>query len=247
MLAMVRSIGRTLAPEGCLDAPRDGRTLFFPGCVGEARTLASTQAAVDLLGRLDDVYVPEGWSCCGSPLERIGETKEAERLRATNAPLLDAAEQVVTACPGCAVQLRRAHRIEPLHVLEHLYEVVGPRRLHLRSPRPVRVALHSPCHLVRSIGPHAMDYARELLSSVEGLTVVDLDEDECCGGGGGVASARPDLALRLARRKTDAAARAGAELLLAPCPFCVVNLSRAGGIEIRDLVGFLASLSEDRS
>lgn len=247
MVESVRSTGRAIPPAGRLSAPTAGRTLFFPGCVGESRTLASTQAAVDLLGRYDEVFVPENWWCCGSPLEKIGRGEEAERLRAANAPLLETAEAVVTACPGCAVQLRKAHRIEPLHVLEHLYEAVGPRRLGLRSRREVRVALHSPCHLLRSVGPHALDYAREVLAAVPGLTVVDLDEDECCGGGGGVASARPELALRLARRKVEAAARAGAEVLVAPCPFCVVNLRRAGGMEVRELTAFLAGLSEDRS
>lgn len=247
MLRNSRQMGRTIAPVAKVVAPSKGVTLFFPGCIGEARATPSVQAAVDLLlDHGDRAYVPEDWHCCGSPLEKIGQRGEAERLRDLNAPMLDAAEAVVTACPGCAAQLRRSNGVEALHVLEHLYESITPARLKFRSPRPMTVALHSPCHLLRTIGPHAIDYARELLASVPGLRVVDMDDEGCCGGGGGVASARPDLASRMARRRTDSAARAGAEMLLAPCPFCAVNLSRAGGVEVRELTSFLAGLSERR-
>ncbi len=248
MLRNSRQFGRTIAPVSSMRAPSEGSTLFFPGCVGEARTASSVQAAIDLLLSTGDrTYVPDRWSCCGSPLEKIGERREAERLRSINAPLLEAAEAVVTACPGCAVQLRRSNGVEALHVLEYLYESITPARLRLRSSRLLTVALHSPCHLLRTVGPHTIDYARELLASVPGLRVVDMDDEGCCGGGGGVASARPDLALRMARQRVDSAQRAGAEVLLAPCPFCVVNLGRAGGVEVRELTSFLASLSERRS
>jgi Fe-S oxidoreductase len=246
MLANVRRYGRTIAPTSKVRAPTEGSVLFFPGCVGDARTSSAVQGSVDLLlASGERVFVPEQWLCCGSPLEKIGERDEVRRLRELNAPMLEKAEGIVTACPGCAVQLRRAGGVEALHVLEHLYESVTPSRLRWRS-RPLTVALHSPCHLVRSVGPHTMDYAHELLSSVPGLRVVDMDDEGCCGGGGGVASARPDLAARMARRRTDSAARAGAQVLLAPCPFCVVNLQRAGGVEVQELTAFLADLSEHR-
>lgn len=248
LLQNVHSLGRTIPPEGRLVAPRMGRTLFFPGCVGESRALASTQAALDLLLRVDDgLFVPDDWSCCGSPLEKVGEFNEVEKLRDANAALFEVAEEIVTSCPGCAVQLRRANDVESLHVLEYLYESVGISRLELHSHRPIKVALHSPCHLLRTVGPHAMDYAREILSAVPGVQVVDMNEDECCGGGGGVASARPELARKMSRRKVNSAVQAGAELLVAPCPFCVVNLRKVGGMRVEEFTSFLASLSSGRS
>ena len=247
MISNARRYGRTIAPASRARAPAEGSVLFFPGCVGDARASSSVQGAVDLLlASGDQAFIPEQWCCCGSPLEKIGAHDEAKRLRNLNAPILEDAEEVVTACPGCAVQLRKASSVDALHVLEHLYESVTPSRLRWRSPRPITVALHSPCHLVRSVGPHTMDYARELLASIPGLRVVDMDDEGCCGGGGGVASALPELAIKMARRRTDSAARAGAEVLLAPCPFCVVNLERAGGLEVRELTAFLAALSEHR-
>lgn len=246
MIGNAQRYGRTLAPASGIRAPTEGTVLFFPGCVGDARIPSSVQGAINLfLASGDQAFVPEQWYCCGSPLEKIGARDEAKKLQELNSPLLDDAKEVVTACPGCAVQLRQANGVEALHVLEHLYESITPSRLRWR-PRPITVALHSPCHLVRSVGPHTMDYARELLASVPGLRVVDMDDEGCCGGGGGVASAVPELATRMARRRIDSACRAGAEVLLAPCPFCVVNLERAGGLEVRELTSFLAALSEHR-
>lgn len=247
MLRNVRQHGRTVAPVSRSMAPTEGSALFFPGCIGEARTPLSVQMTLDLLLAVGDgIYIPERWHCCGSPLQKIGAQDEANRLRDLNTSILEGAEEVITACPGCAVQLWRANGVEALHVLEYLYESITPSRLRWRSPRPMTVAIHSPCHLVRSVGPHTIDYARELLASVDGLRVVDMDDEGCCGGGGGVASARPELAARMARRRTDSATRAGAEVLLAPCPFCVVNLERAGGLKVQDLTSFLATLSENR-
>jgi Fe-S oxidoreductase len=86
-----------------------------------------------------------------------------------------------------------------------------------------------------------MDMARDLLRAVPGVWVVEYEgEDDCCGGGGGVASSRPDVAEEMARRKVRSARRAGADMILAPCPFCVVNLRRAGSIAVEDLTEFLA-------
>jgi Fe-S oxidoreductase len=86
-----------------------------------------------------------------------------------------------------------------------------------------------------------MEMARELLSMVPGVILVDHEgEDECCGGGGGVAAARPEVAHRMASRKVVSARDAGADLLIAPCPFCVTNLRRVGGLEVEELTSFLA-------
>jgi Fe-S oxidoreductase len=186
-------------------------------------------------------YIPLGWSCCGSPLDKIGATEHLEAVRSNNKRVLGP-EKVVTTCPGCTVQLRAAYGMDAWHIIEHLHGAGGvPReKFDTRAP-PLKVALHHPCHLVRSVGPHTMDMARDLLRAVPGVWVVEYEgEDDCCGGGGGVASSRPDVAEEMARRKVRSARRAGADMILAPCPFCVVNLRRAGSIVVEDLTKFLA-------
>lgn len=244
MLANIDDALRTvLSPRPSLPLPVQGDVMFFPGCIGEGRVpeiVASSLALLDAMG--DRPFTPPGWACCGSPLERIGDTHRWERVRAHNEKLFRGIDITVTACPGCTVQLRQSYGMDARHMIEHLHMSgrFSPRLFDDRLP-PVKVALHRPCHLARSVGPHALEMEMELLEMVPGVEVVDVgDERDCCGGGGGVASAHPEVAERMARRKVESALKEGAEVLLAPCPFCVVNLGRVGTMKVQDLTVFLA-------
>jgi Fe-S oxidoreductase len=242
MLENVDRTLRTVLPGREELAPREGDLAFFPGCIAHGRLPEETVASLALLAATGaHPYVPPDWACCGSPLEKIGEPDRLERVRQKNAGLLSGVGEVVASCPGCTVQLRNAYHKEAWHLLEYLHRTGLPVGS-FASPAPaVKVALHRPCHLARVVGPHTMDMARELLEAVPGVIVVEHEgEDECCGGGGGVAASCPEESLRMAERKTRSARRSGADLLLAPCPFCVLNLRRAGGMDVQELSVFLA-------
>lgn len=243
MLENVAGTGRTVVPGSTVPSiPSSGDLMFFPGCIAAGRLPEAVSAALRLLEVTGSrPFAPPGWACCGAPLEKVGATDHLDMVRARNEGLLNTGK-VVTACPGCTVQLRAAYGADAWHIIEHLHRLGGiPRESYDRSAPAVRVALHRPCHLARVVGPHTMDMARDLLEAVPGVKVVDYDgENDCCGGGGGVASSRPEVAEEMARRKVRSAREAGADLLIAPCPFCVVNLRRAGGMEVEDLTTFLA-------
>ena len=153
----------------------------------------------------------------------------------------------MTSCPGCTARLRGSYGLEPMHILEHIYEDVGIKKLNYRTNGPsIKVALHRPCHLVRSVGPHVIDYAIDILQESPRVILKEVDNDEsCCGGGGGVASYAPDDGHRLsARMRTNEALLAGADILLAPCPFCTINLKKVGNMMVEDLYLFLQGLLE---
>lgn len=245
MLANIDGTMRTVLPSGPVtEVSSTGDVLFFPGCLGHGRYPEGISSSLSLIraagGR---PFAPAGWACCGSPLEKIGDEGRLARVEAHNKTLFRGFDAVVTSCPGCTVQLRKRYGMDPQHIIEHIHGSgrLGRSSFDPRSP-PIRVALHSPCHLVRVVGPHTMEMARDLLDMLPGVEVVSTGlEDGCCGGGGGVASARPDVAGRMARQKVQAALQEGAELLLAPCPFCVLNLGRSGPLKVQDLTEFLAS------
>jgi fumarate reductase (CoM/CoB) subunit B len=224
--------------------PADGKVLYFPGCIAENRLPAIYNANVSLLEKTKAPFrLPERWSCCGAPLEKVGDWERVRELREENLLAFDKYETLVTSCPGCTTHFIQNYSLKPLHTIEYLYEAVGPRKLSFETPkRKLRVALHQPCHLSRTVGPHAIDYAVEILQRVPGIKLVEIeDADRCCGGGGGVVAGYPEVALSLARAKVRSALEAKADLLVAPCPFCVMNLSRAGGMEIMDYTAFLSS------
>jgi heterodisulfide reductase subunit D len=125
------------------------------------------------------------------------------------------------------------------HISQLLYENREGLRVHLR-PWKVRVTYHDPCHVGRYMGVY--EEPRVLISMVPGVELVEFKYNRklavCCGSGGGVRSAFPEIALAVA--KTVVADRpAGVEIIVTSCPFCNYNLKEAGSAEIIDLPEFL--------
>jgi fumarate reductase (CoM/CoB) subunit B len=223
--------------------------LYFPGCISESRTKPIMEATVAILSKTKAEFgIPPHWSCCGAPLEKIGDSERMRILRDENLVFFEPFDRIVTSCPGCTTQLISNYGMEPMHTIEYLYEVVGVNRLSRTGSRPkVKVALHQPCHLNRTVGPHVIEEAAQILQSLQGVKLVEMeDPDRCCGGGGGVVAGNPEVAMSLAKAKVRDAREARADLIIAPCPFCVMNINRVGDIEATDFTVFLNSyLSKD--
>ena len=251
ILDNIDKYARSVEPkqERFLSSDEKGKdTLYFPGCIGELRLTDIPRSALNLLSKVGGVAIPNGWVCCGAPLEKLGDWDRMKSLRERNLIAFDGFQNIVTSCPGCQTQFVQHYSIRPLHVIEYLHESKRSHARQITKSKRVRVALHQPCHLARTIGPHAMDYATELLQASPGVRLVEMaDADRCCGGGGGVVAGHPDVALHLAQAKVRSAKEAKADLLVAPCPFCVTNLRRAGGIKVKDLVVFLDEISAKKS
>jgi len=216
---------------------------YFPGCISQERITSIFTSTVNILDKTGvDFGVPPGWVCCGAPLEKVGDTARMERLKEVNLSVLEGFGEVVTSCPGCTTHLQSHYGIEPLHTIEYIRESIGIEKLSFRNIRK-KVALHHPCHLVRTIGPHTIDYAYEILQQIPGLEVVEMEHaDMCCGGGGGIVAGFPEIGLDLAEEKIRQFEKSGADILLAPCPFCVLNLKRTGRKEVMEFITFIEGL-----
>lgn len=89
--------------------------------------------------------------------------------------------------------------------------------------RPVTVTYHDPCHLARGQG--VRQEPRQLLERVPGARFVEMEEaDRCCGGAGIYFLEHPDLSDAIQRRKTQAIAATGADLVATACPACMMQL-----------------------
>lgn len=185
--------------------------------------------------------IPPKLVCCGSPLRKIGDRSRADRCQRHNLELLSRYDRIVTSCPGCTNELVSEYGLDAVHLVEYLTEV-GGKRLDLRSRRPQRLSLHAACHLERGVGPHTTEETWQLLNSLPDMTVVELDDASvCCGAGGGLRSGNPQIASALALSKVHSAKEAGADVLVAACPFCVLNLQGRGEVEVQELGRFLWS------
>jgi Fe-S oxidoreductase len=128
-----------------------------------------------------------------------------------------------------------------------LVQFLARQNLKLK-PLPKRITYHDPCHLGRHLKIY--DEPRKLIGMITEAQFVELAENKetarCCGGGGGVRSADPQAAQRIASRRVRAASQI-ADIMVSSCPFCVSNL-RFGNetikldIEIKDIAELVDDL-----
>jgi len=87
----------------------------------------------------------------------------------------------------------------------------------------------------RLTGSGVFDQPRRILRAIRGLDFVEMARIReyafCCGGGGGVPQAHPELARKTALHRLEEAADVGAECLVTACHHCRANLTRAQGFE----------------
>ncbi len=224
-------------------------TLLWIGCTSSFRTTEVARAAYTALKKLNVsfTYLGSEEGCCGSIFLRTGMEELARQLAARNKAQFEELKvrRLVTPCAGCFrtfsldyPQLLEGISVEVLHITQ-LFEKLLPKAD--LKPLPLRVAYHDPCHLARHCGIY--DAPRNVLTVIPKLQLVELplnrEKALCCGAGGGVRAAYPEVAVELARQILKEASQAGAEVLASSCPFCLLNLKEASqsfnGIKVLDI------------
>jgi len=162
--------------------------------------------------------------------------------------------RVVTACGSCQ-RIWRAYpfpeegRVEVVHATEYLARLVREGRLRFEKAIQKRVAYHDPCHLGR--GCQVYEPPRYLLAQIPGVELVELPRNRrwswCCGAGGGVPEAFPDLAEWGAADRLREAQETGAELLVTASALCERNFLEHphDSLETRNLFDLLFEASEN--
>ncbi|MBN1811643.1 MAG: hypothetical protein JXA14_07400 [Anaerolineae bacterium] len=223
---------------------------------------AATHAVLRRLGI--ELRIVQQPVCCGSPVIESFSADwlypAAYNLARVEEMGLDA---VVAVCGGCTNTLTRAahalrdatvraevnHRLELLGLfvsggvtVKHLIRLLVEREDDLRAqivrPLPFRIALTNPCQAFRPgdvMGCDEPMKPQDLRHLVEltGAQVIEYGgEDECCGAT--LYLADRDLALAAGRRKLEAVAGEGADLLLHGCGNCQLLLRRFQRLIVRD-------------
>jgi len=224
--------------------------LFFAGCTSSYRLQPLAQASVRILAKADVPFTILGsdeW-CCGSPLLRTGQTDVVKKeLAKHNVDVImkKGAGTVVTACAGCYNTLRGDYPkivgklpFKLYHITEYMDKLLKEKKLVFTKEIKKKVVYHDPCHLGRHAGVY--DAPRNVLKAIPGLTLLEMERNRnksrCCGGGGGFRIGYTDISEDIAVERVKEAKATGAELIVTPCPFCVVNLNagaKKAGIDIK--------------
>ncbi|MBR3112473.1 MAG: (Fe-S)-binding protein [Methanobrevibacter sp.] len=217
--------------------------LYFRGCTAREK-LTSIQEATEKLLKLADVdyHVLEDEKCCGSVLLRTGFLKEAQEQIEKNTEILKG-ETVITSCAGCYKTLKEDYDgLDVIHISQLLNQLINEGKLDV-SKTDLNVTYHDSCHLGRHCDE--FDEPREVINSVANLIEMEnvRENSLCCGAGGGVKSAYPQIASQMGKSRIEQAKETGCETLVTPCPFCKLNLEN-DDLEVLDLTEFLVKYGD---
>lgn len=237
---------------------------LFSGCVQDFVYPEQLESALALFKKEQvAVEFPMEQSCCGLPVQMMGESETAEQVAAQNVLSLDldAVDYVVTLCASCASHLKKAYPelLKRNSSLASKARKLSEKILPFSSfcndvlkvdkesfnPGGPKTTYHAPCHLCR--GLDVRDAPHDLFEKA-GLDFVQAAEEETCCGFGGTYSAKfPSISAEILSKKLDDARETGADCLITECPGCIMQL-RGGAAknEMELMVRHLAEALNDR-
>jgi L-lactate dehydrogenase complex protein LldE len=187
-----------------------------------------------------EVIYPEGQTCCGQPAFNSGFFDEARTVARHFLDVFERENWDYVVCPSgsCTTMVSHyypfimermpeesrsealGHRVREFS--DFLVNVLEVEDLGARYEG--RAVFHCGCHQRRELG--ILEEPRELLRNVEGLDLVDWENEElCCGFGGTFAVKMPDVSTAMADEKIKALEASGADTLISGDSSCLMHLS----------------------
>ena len=212
--------------------------IYFRGCTAREKESNISDATEKLLRLADVEYtVLDDEKCCGSVLLRTGFFDEAQEQIKKNAEIFGN-ELILTSCAGCYKTLKSDYdNVDVIHISQFLDRLIKEGMLEF-SKKDLNVTYHDACHLGRHSDVY--DEPRDVIKSVADLVEMENNRENsiCCGAGGGVKSAYPQIANQMAKSRISQAKETNCDTLITSCPFCKLNLEN-DDIEVLDLTEFL--------
>ena len=206
-----------------------------------------------------EVIVPASQTCCGQPAYNSGDKTGTASIARTTISAFEGFDYVVAPSGSCGGMIKAhypdllkddpqwAPRAKALAAKTHelisfLVDVRGMTAVDAKLK--VRATYHDSCSGLREL--KIKSQPRRLLATVQGLELVEMDDNEvCCGFGGTFSVKYPDISNAMVQKKTDATAAVKPDLLLAGDLGCLMNmagkLKRQGSpIQVRHIAEVLA-------
>ncbi|MCK5561413.1 MAG: (Fe-S)-binding protein [Thermoplasmata archaeon] len=220
---------------------KNPEVVFFQGCTESYRKQELAQTTVRILHKAGVPFTilgAEEW-CCGSICINTGQIDYIDEYAKHNVKAIKetGATTLVAACAGCYNTIKNEYPklvgelpVELYHVSEYVEKIIKEKKLKFTKTIDKTVTFHDSCHLGRGAG--VFDAPRNVLNSIPGIKLTEMyrsrERSRCCGAGCGCVAAFNDIASALAKDRVQEAEDVGAELIVTTCPFCNLNLNRAG-------------------
>jgi glycolate oxidase iron-sulfur subunit len=227
---LFRRLPRVTEPAG----ESRGTVALLSGCVQDRWFREVNRATIRVVARNGwRVEVPRAQACCGALAAHNGRLDTARRLAQRNLRVFAGVDVVVTNAAGCGAHLQhlgdliatdeaRAFSTKVRDVMQLLHDE-GLARPPSGRPGFGRIAYHDACHAIRV--QHLRDQPRALLRTIEDVEVLEVPGgDVCCGAAGLYNVLEPAMSSELRRRKAEAIASTGADVVASANTGCTMQI-----------------------
>ncbi|MBP3730040.1 MAG: LUD domain-containing protein [Mailhella sp.] len=214
------------------------RVALFSGCAQDFVYPEHLVAAVQVLNRHGvAVDFPLQQTCCGLPLEMMGQRETSLQVASQNVNTFEAGkyDAIITLCASCYGHLKNgypellsgsddAYRAgmfasKIINFSSFVFNVLGLKEEDFIKSGD-KVTYHAPCHM-RNNG--IKDEPRELLRMAADYRPAK-EEDTCCGFGGTYSVKFPELSAEIGKAKVKNSVESGADIVVTDCPGCVMQI-----------------------
>jgi Fe-S oxidoreductase len=244
-------------PEGCsakiLEKGATADVLYFVDSISSfddrMQEIARCTAKILNAAEIDFGILGQAEKDSGHEARRFGEEMLYQDLRDQNTEaILNAGVQsIVTADPHAFNALKKDY--SDLPPVEHISRMIVRQiqfgKIQLKAVEdPAKIYVyHDACYLGRH--NNVYDDPRRAIDSIPGIKRVEMtgncrDRSFCCGGGGLMLFYEPEEDQRMGVLRVEMAKKAGADVIVTACPFCLVNLEDA--IKVSGLEGQMEAL-----
>ncbi len=216
------------------------RVNFMATCLCDSIFSEAAISSVKLLKKYaDSVVFPENQTCCGQPAFNSGDFASARKVVLSTIEAFSGNDwPVVVPSASCAAMLYHSapeafkgegssvlSRVEDFskrvwELCDYLVNVLGVGGLDGKLPANTRVAIHNSCHSKGSGTPGAL---RRLVSSIDGVEVVDFKSDSCCGFGGTFSVVFPQISSEMGKAKVEAIMSASPDVVVSADTSCLLH------------------------
>jgi L-lactate dehydrogenase complex protein LldE len=244
--------------------PTSPRVGLFVTCLVDLMRPSVGFAAVKLLEDAGCTVDAPVQTCCGQPAYNSGDRGTTRDLAERVIDAFQGFDYVVAPSGSCAGMIKahypelfeddpnwlpkaNALAAKTYELTSFLVDVLGITKVDASFDGAV--TYHDSCSGLRELGVKTQP--RKLLASMDGLTLVEMnDSDVCCGFGGTFAVKYSDISGSIVEAKAKNVAEAGPHTLLAGDLGCLMNmagkLSRAGKpIAVRHVAEVLAGMTDE--
>ena len=217
------------------------RVALFVPCYVDLINPEVGVSVVRVLRSLDvEVVYPEGQTCCGQPAFNSGFFDEARTVARHFLEVFEKERWDYVVCPSGSCTTMVSHYypflLKDLPDERERSEALGHRVREfsdflvnvlkvkdLGAHHAGRAVFHCGCHQRRELG--VLEEPKELLRNVEGLELLDWENEElCCGFGGTFSVKMPDISTAMADEKITALEKSGADTLISCDSSCLMHL-----------------------